>query len=340
MLRLRGTAAAAASTVLRIVEQATTRLVGSPTPVVGAADPFAGLLPFELTSARALRVPWTQTPALAPTGVDVAYASLLLDFAGVCTFEKAVALENVERCRVAAVELSEELRERVRARGVDPDGLDGFSFVGVHQRDPGRMDVRNHPAMGTEPFAHATLGDDAPWMPVIKSVLGDNCRRLWKGFVVTEPGTADQAYHPDGPPVPREVWEAHEPEALQQHGALPAHCLTVFVPLVSLVDGSPGATKFLPGSHHEVLNNAAMHAEAEDPGSTGGAGSPATLHVAAGDAIIFNNRVRHAGSANTSGSRRPLLYLVFGRDWYTEDLHRQLLEDGGFAEPGGRVEPL
>ena len=62
-----------------------------------------------------------------------------------------VTPENVERCRVAAVELSEELRERVRARGVDPDGLDGFSFVGAHQRDPGRMGVRNHPAMGTEP---------------------------------------------------------------------------------------------------------------------------------------------------------------------------------------------
>ena len=70
------------------------------------------------------------------------------------------------------------------------------------------------------------------------------------------------------------------------------------------------------------------------------AGSPATLNVAEGDAFIFNNRVRHAGSANTSGSRRPLLYLVYGRDWYTEDLHRQLLEDGGFAEPGGRVESL
>ncbi len=331
---MRARMAAASSTVLRIVDQATVRVAGSPTPVPGAADPFAGLLPFELTTERALRVP------IDSNGPDEEYASLLLDFAGVCTFQRAVAPEVVERCRVAAVDLSEELRDKVRARGIDPDGPNDFSFVGVHQRDPGRMDVRNHPAMGTEPFADEALGEAAPWMPVIKRMLGSDCRLLWKGFVVTEPGTADQAYHPDGPPVPREVWEAHEPEALKQRGALPPHCLTVFVPLVSLVDGSPGATKFLPGSHHEVLNVAALETEAEEPGSTGGAGSPATLHVAEGDAIIFNNRVRHAGSANTSNSRRPLLYLVFGRKWYTEDVHRQLLEDGGFAEPGGRVESL
>ena len=261
---MRARMAAASSTVLRIVDQATVRVAGSPTPVPGAADPFAGLLPFELTTERALRVP------IDSNGPDEEYASLLLDFAGVCTFQRAVAPEVVERCRVAAVDLSEELRDKVRARGIDPDGPNDFSFVGVHQRDPGRMDVRNHPAMGTEPFADDALGEAAPWMPVIKRMLGSDCRLLWKGFVVTEPGTADQAYHPDGPPVPREVWEAHEPEALKQRGALPPHCLTVFVPLVSLVDGSPGATKFLPGSHHEVLNVTALEAEAEEPGSTGG----------------------------------------------------------------------
>ena len=102
----------------------------------------------------------------------------------------------------------------------------------------------------------------------------------------------------------------------------------------------PAQRKFYLVGHHELLKTAAVEAEAQEPGSTGGAGSPATLNVAEGDAIIFNNRVRHAGSANTCGYRRPLLYLVYGRDWYTEDLHRQLLEDGGFAEPGGRVESL
>eukprot|EP01046_Picozoa_sp_COSAG06_P089894 COSAG06_NODE_36248_length_449_cov_1.720000_1_plen_39_part_10 len=32
--------------------------------------------------------------------------------------------EVVERCRAAAVELSSELRAKVRERGVDPDGPD------------------------------------------------------------------------------------------------------------------------------------------------------------------------------------------------------------------------
>ena len=247
-------------------------------------------------------------------------------------------MEVVERCHATVVELSSELRAKVRERGVDPDGPDGFSFAGVHQRDPGRMDVRNHPSMESEPFSHASLGDDAPWMPLVRSVLGEDCHQLWKGFVVTEPDTGDQAYHPDGPAVPRDVWATHE--ALPERGALPPHCLTVFVPLVDLTDGVAGSTVFLPGSHHEALNNAALEAEADDPGSTGGAGSPASLNVAAGDAIVFNVRVRHAGSANTSDARRPLLYIVYGREWYTTDLHTKLLEDGGFAEPGARAEPL
>ena len=60
----------------------------------------------------------------------------------------------------------------------------------------------------------------------------------------------------------------------------------------------------------------------------------------AGDALCFDVRVRHAGGANRSDTRRPLLYLVFAQKWYTEDVHRRLLEDGGFAQPGARAAPL
>ena len=192
MLRsIAAAAASRASALLRTVDKATVRLTGSPLPKPGAADPFAGLLPWELTTKAALDAP------LRPDGaLDAAYSALLLDFAGVCSFRGAVDPELITRCRAAADELTAEVRELVRDQGIDPDDPSGFSFRGAHQRDPGRMDVRNHYKMDVAPFDDPQLNDGAAWMPLVERVLGDDACLLWKGLVVTEPGTDEQDYHP------------------------------------------------------------------------------------------------------------------------------------------------
>ena len=64
------------------------------------------------------------------------------------------------------------------------------------------------------------------------------------------------------------------------------------------------------------------------------------LETGAGDATVFDIRVQHAGGANRSTGRRPLLYHVYARPWYTLPLHVRLLEEGGFAEPGKVAERL
>lgn len=87
----------------------------------------------------------------------------------------------------------------------------------------------------------------------------------------------------------------------------------------------------MPGSHHR-LTAEALRAEASEAGCSAGAGRPAALECVAGDAIVYDLRTHHAGGANGSpNERRSVLYYVFGRSWYTADLHRRLLEDEGLV---------
>ena len=112
---------------------------------------------------------------------------------------------------------------------------------------------------------------------------------------MTEPGAAEQAHHADGPPVTRDEWRQHAGAAAATWLNLPAHALTVFVPLVDL-SAANGATRFYPGSHL-VQTHAALRAEADEAGSSAGAGAPVALAgLGAGDAIVFDYRLFHAGT--------------------------------------------
>ena len=171
------------SRLLRLLDSAASRFAGAPRPSPGAADPFAGILPWELTSRASLEVPRSDC------GIDVVYASMLLEFAGVCTFRRAIEPSLTARCRAAANALADDVRASVLEHGLDPDDpAVGFRFEGAYQRGPGRVDLRNHRAMSMPPFDDASLCGDAAWMPLVKQMLGSEAQMLWKGLVVTEPG--------------------------------------------------------------------------------------------------------------------------------------------------------
>ncbi len=196
--------AATASRVVRAMDHAMSGLRGAPMPSPMATDPFQGILPFELTNKRALSVPVSVREG--KTIADVDYSAKLLNYAGLATIPNVVPKDLAKECGTAAKRLTDEVRQLVREQGFDPDDPGGFQFRGAHQRDPGRIDVRNHHSMDAAPFDHALLNQDATFLPVVKRVLGDDCQLIFKGLVVTEPGTDEQAYHPDGPQVSREVW--------------------------------------------------------------------------------------------------------------------------------------
>jgi ectoine hydroxylase-related dioxygenase (phytanoyl-CoA dioxygenase family) len=300
----------------------------SPKPLFKAKDPFLGLVPWELSSKASLTIPKNDE-----NKIDLRYAKLLLDFAGVCTIKNIINKNTIQQCNLAADSLTSNVRNLVNEKGIDPDRIEGFSFKGLHQRDPGRIDIRNHIDMNSFPFNHKDFGlESESWMPIIHSVLGLNAKLLWKGIVVTDPGCKRQAYHPDGPPVSINEWRNSGDQVSSNNDsvALPPHCLTVFFPLVNLSQQN-GATSFLCGTQHE-LTVEKLKEESENPGSSSGAGTPAIIYANAGDAIIFDVRVKHAGAANVSQDRRAMLYMVFGREWYDKKMHKRLLYESGCAD--------
>ena len=134
--------------------------------------------------------------------------------------------------------------------------------------------------------------------------------------------------------MPEEVWRDREPGASAR--PLPAHSLVVFVPLCD-VSAANGATAFLPGSH-APWTAAALRAETDAPGSSS-AGAPAVLSVAAGDAIVFDSRTQHAGGGNATDDVRPILYYVYARPWFDDELHRELVGGGDATAAAARLFP-
>ena len=154
-------------------------------------------------------------------------------------------------------------------------------------------------------------------------------------YRIVPPGTRGSTYSRtriDAPRVPPDVWAEHESTAEVQA----AHSLVVFLPLCDLNEEN-GPTAFLPGSHQRWTSDA-LEAEADAPGSST-AGAPAILDVDAGDAILFDSRTQHAGGANRSQRARPVLYLVFARPWFDEQMHRQLVGGAGGGDGVQRLFP-
>ena len=279
-----------------------------------AKDPFAGVLPWELNSRDALEVP----------AFDAEIGSLLLEYAGVALINGAIPRARALETGRAACAIADEVRAAVRARGFDPeDATKPFRFAEACSRGAGRLDLRQYKMDELSKLPQDT------WLPIVNTALGGDARLLCSGLVVTQPGTAEQAWHADGPPVPREEWQRHGVDCPPPPATLPAHALTVFVPLVDLT-AENGPTAFLPGTHASVTS-AALAEEAREAGSSAGAGAHVRLEADAGSAILFDYRTFHAGGANRGDRPRPILYFVYARSWY-RDVHNWP-EESLFASP-------
>ena len=114
-----GRLASAASSLLRgatmAMDRATSRVASSALPRWEAAgDPFACLLPWELTSRDALTVPPASRAAAAAgatTNADYERGVQLLDFTGVCLLPQAVDSGLISRCCSGADTLTQDVRQ-------------------------------------------------------------------------------------------------------------------------------------------------------------------------------------------------------------------------------------
>ena len=123
------------------------------------------------------------------------------------------------------------------------------------------------------------LGDNAPWLPLVRAILGDDIKRLSVSCILSLPGSDMQAWHSDG---------THLSEVLH----LAPHCLNVFVPLCDMTT-ELGPTEFVPGSHIHYDTDAKAEAPVRPWGQP----------------VLFDHRVRHRGVPNRSNIPRALLYV-------------------------------
>lgn len=272
----------------------------------------------------ALSSPMACPPIAAPrTAHDHAVAAFEAD--GLARVEDAVAPSLVARCHDAALDSLATCQAQARVRGDTGLGLgmeQGWNEI--VQRAPRRFDMR----FGCDrlPFAVPALGERAPWMPLVRRLLGPDCRLHFRGVLIALPGADEHPWHTDG-----------EHLFADPGRVLPAHAINVFVPLVELARNN-GATEFHPGSHRLGMDCAdTWRQDASLPQRLGCRGDPVVPELHAGSALLFDYRLVHRAGPNLTGSARPVLYLTYVRPWFC-DVHNfpeRLLFPSGAQEQGG-----
>jgi hypothetical protein len=219
------------------------------------------------------------------------------------------AINGVMRARAAHV---------MAALGDRPIGIG--SRNGYHelvQRSPGRFDVPLSerdllPIWGPE----GSLASDVPWLPLVRAVLGPAARPSFCGVVFSRPGSPAQQWHIDSP---------HEAAELQ-----PAHAVNVLVALAD-ISLAAGPTEVARGSHrltnhlrYPGLDRDSLLYQSETEKVTpamlqqagqadDGAIEAMAQAMAAGDGVIFDDRILHRGLANTSQQERWVAYFSYLR---------------------------
>lgn len=256
---------------------------------------------------------------------------------GVCHLHKVLGEPALARCRSAATEQLNTVLRHMLLRQVltRPDREDEGQatpsgparYQEVVERDGGRLDVRHHvtdtvvatalrsPAL--QELLLQSLGVDAEvvaagnvvamsvegWLTSLAGADGDSD----DDAVVLSSDLGPQAWHADGP----HLFDSTT-------GQLPAHALTVFVPLVDLT-AENGPTEFKLGSHVRGCEYQPEGDEGVDcVAADASASATRSFHAAAGDAVVFDYRLWHRGGANASAADRQVLYLVVAKPWWRD----------------------
>ena len=131
--------------------------------------------------------------------------------------------------------------------------------------------------------------------------------------VTALPRAAEQKIHRDHPPI-----FGARPELT---ATLPAYSVTVGIPLIDL-DHATGTTKLFPRS---------MAADSDADGKSPEFEDELCPFLSRGGCFIMDYRLWHRGMANRSERNRPILYIVYAREWFTDVVnfkkHGRLLID-------------
>lgn len=153
--------------------------------------------------------------------------------------------------------------------------------------------------------------------PLLMGILGKLLQTTFLidnvSCVTALPGAVDQHDHRDYPAL-----------FFEQAGlsaALPPFAITVAIPLIDL-DPLTGTTMLFPGSMGLTKDaDGALPVFAEE----------VVPFVKRGDCFLMDYRLWHRGLANRSEFDRPILYIVYTREWFTDivnfDIHSRIVVD-------------
>lgn len=161
------------------------------------------------------------------------------------------------------------------------------------------------------PFSDPALWANPTVLEVVERVLGPDFECTYYGSDTPFPGSDHQPVHQDGGPLFPE-WDSRPP----------MYCVALNVPLVD-VDDQNGPLEWFAGH--------------DRPGTEA---EPQRFTAAAGTILLRDTRVWHRGSPNRGHDPRPMLGLLYTRDWYRFPLARPTIDRRVYErlpDPGMRL---
>jgi len=263
--------------------------ITAPRPLVVEGMP----LPSELTCEQ-YTFPTNQSSAV-PAAAAFSKAGLV----------KITGLISRELSLHALEEAQSSLRELfgiMDERGVVLEQGTKGGFAEIVQRSEGRYEMNYRMEEGI--FLDPAFIDNKWLKEFVANVLGSEWELNRRSLLISFPGAKGQQWHVDG-----------DHRTSSSHS--PAHAINAFVALGDITLDM-GPTELRPASHFlsRKLFKFMMLARARKQ-----LHAPVQPVAASGDAVIFDYRTLHRGTANESDKPRAMLELVFFKKGYTDLLN-------------------
>ncbi len=217
---------------------------------------------------------------------------------GIVYLKNAIDIPFVLRLKAHEREIFEKVENALLDKGINyKNQTKPWAFSDVASRSPGRFDVKALP----KAFQAESILKNQYWIGVVEAMLGKNYKVAFSGIVESLPGSVNQQWHRDGNHLYDDVL-IKDPYAL-----------TCFIPLAGINEANGlGSPQFLPESHHILAENNI------DLGSNK---IVQFKDFPIGDALLFDYRLVHRGVENVSTSRRPLMYIVYAKSFWTDHVN-------------------
>ena len=168
----------------------------------------------------------------------------------------------------------------------------------IRETDPNRGANRYQMHLPFEPpFSDERVIANPFILPIIESLVGEDCICHYLASDTALPGSEYQAVHPD-------IYQLFP----EQRSVLPPYSIVINVPLVDAREDNGPLEIWPGGTHHYVADPAHVPALAASMQSQ-------RVLMPAGSVLIRDSRMWHRGTPNRSNAARPNFTLIYSRFW-------------------------